>query len=67
VSIGENVKKARIAKNLSCEKLAAQIGCSTATIVRLEADKYTQGVLRLERLAAALDVTVGALVSPESQ
>lgn len=63
---GRVIREARGNSGLSREKLAAEVGVSTSTIIRLERDDQLPNVAALVRIAARLDVPViDLLPSPE--
>jgi len=62
MSLGENVKRARMAKNWSAERLAREVQCSAATIERLERDEIPGSVLRLAAIADAVGLSVDRLL-----
>ena len=61
---GESIRLAELrkAKGFSQEKLAALSGVSRVTIARLETGKTSTTLQTLERIAAALGVTVSVLL-----
>jgi DNA-binding XRE family transcriptional regulator len=62
---GAVVRRLREAKSWSQEHLAAAAGLSTRTVQRVEADSIGSAETRLA-LAAALDVPVAELMSPDT-
>jgi transcriptional regulator with XRE-family HTH domain len=59
---GQVIQQARKAAELSREKLAAEAGVSTSTIVRLERQEQLPNVAALVRIAARLSVPVTDLL-----
>ena len=59
---GEKLKKARTQCGFSQLYLAEKIGVSRSTIINYEKCKYTPNVALIERLSAALDVSMQDLV-----
>ena len=58
MSIGKNIKAIRKEKGLTQKKLAELSGIAEITIRQYEAEKYRPKVEQLEKLAAALGVTI---------
>lgn len=56
--IGTNIRKRRIAANISQEEMAARVDVDQAYISRLEAGQKNPTVSTLQQVAAALDVEV---------
>lgn len=59
--IGLNIKKHRVAANISQEELAAGIGADQAYVSRLEAGQLNPTVTTVEQVAIALKIEVKAL------
>ena len=62
-SIGEAIKKARLDKNLTQEKLAELIGIAPTHLKQLESDRRNPSVDVLFKLVFALDLSLDALFS----
>ena len=58
IAMGEKIKQARCAKNLSQAEIAREIGTDKGKISRLEAGKANPTVQTLIKLSKALDVPV---------
>ena len=58
MSIGKNIKAIRKEKGLTQKKLAELSGIAEITIRQYEAEKYRPKVEQLDKLAAALDVSL---------
>ena len=58
MSIGKNIKAIRKERKMTQKELAALTGLSDVTIRKYEADKFKPKFEQLEKLAAALGVTV---------
>lgn len=56
------IAELRKAKGMSQEQLASRSGVHRVTIARFETGKISPTLATLERLAAALDVTIDQLV-----
>ncbi len=54
--IGRNIKKLRVLKNISQEKLAEALGISTPAVSNIENGKTLTSLQTLENMAAALGV-----------
>ncbi len=54
--IGRNIKKLRVLKNISQEKLAELLGISTPAVSNIENGKTLTSFKTLEKMAAALGV-----------
>lgn len=61
-SLGTRVKAAREAANISQKALAALIGVSEYTVMRLEKGRREAGTAEIEKIAAALHVSVEYLM-----
>jgi transcriptional regulator with XRE-family HTH domain len=59
--LGAEVRRLRLEKDLSQERVAEQAGCSYKYLGRIEKATVSAGALKLIRLARALGVTVGQL------
>ena len=66
VSMGEVIRNARKAKNLSQEQLGELIGANRVTISKYESGAYFPSVPAFERLSSALGVTLSELINPQS-
>lgn len=64
--IGQRIKQARLAKNLTQENLAEQIDVSVAFLSRVERGSSHINLKRLDQLCALLDVTEGYLLNGTS-
>ncbi|MER9602788.1 helix-turn-helix transcriptional regulator [Mesorhizobium sp. M0243] len=65
--IGWNLRKFRVAKGLSQEKLALEAGIDRSYVGRVERGSENVTISTLELIAAVLQVTVAALLEePES-
>lgn len=64
--IGQRIKKARLAKNLTQENLAEQIDVSVAFLSRVERGSSHINLKRLDQLCDLLDVTEGYLLNGAS-
>lgn len=62
MSFGENLKRIRVSKNWSQNKLASKSGVSQPLIDMYEKDKRTPSVYTAYDIAVALGVTVDELV-----
>lgn len=63
MSIGNNIKKYRIAKNFSQQKLAELIGKSKSSVEKYESDKTNVPMYVLDKIAEVLEVnTISLLV-----
>ena len=67
MSIGENIRNARKALNMSQEQLATAIDANRVTISKYENGGYLPSVPALEKLAEALKTTPAALSGTASQ
>ena len=61
MSIGENIRQARHAQNMSQDDLADAIGANRVTISKYETGGYLPSVPALKRIADALGTTPSAL------
>ena len=70
MGIGERIRTAREAKNLTMDELAKQVGVNKSNVCRWEKDERTPRIEHLFRLSVLLDVDVNYLVhgrkAPES-
>jgi len=64
--IGQRIKKARLAKNMTQEDLAEQIDISVAFLSRVERGNSHINLKRLNQLCGLLDVTEGYLLNGAS-
>lgn len=60
-TVGENIRRYRKAQNLSAAKLAEKVGLIESTILHYERGIRTPGNEQLEKIARALDVSLGML------
>ena len=65
--IGERLKKARVEKNMTQEKLAEQLDVSIAFLSRIERGSSHINLKRLQQLCSILDVSEGYLLSGTSE
>lgn len=65
MTVARTVRALRQARGWSLEKLAAEAELTASTVWRVESGKVEPQVETLRRLAAALEVPVGALLIPE--
>ena len=68
--IGERLKKARVEKNMTQEKLAEQLDVSIAFLSRIERGSSHINLKRLTEICGILGITQGEIlngVAPESQ
>lgn len=63
--IGEQIKQTRERRGMSREALAAAVGCSLATIQRLEEGQEYRSLHRLALIAETLDVPLSTLLGLE--
>lgn len=61
MSIGENIKAARMAKGMSQDELSELTGANRVTISQYENGKFLPSVPALQRIATALGTTPAAL------
>jgi ribosome-binding protein aMBF1 (putative translation factor) len=64
LDVGEKIRDAREAAGLSQRELAARMGTSQAAVARLEAGGVGATLTTLQRVAAALDLTVTVDLAP---
>jgi transcriptional regulator with XRE-family HTH domain len=64
-TIGTNIRTIRKARGMSQEQLAAGIGLLRTSVANIEAGRQRVPLHTLEPIAAALNVTVGALLPAE--
>ena len=62
VALGEAIRRARLAKGISQEKLALLAEVDRSYVGRIERGDNNAAVLTLARLAAALDTTIAKLM-----
>lgn len=67
MSIGENIKKYRIAKNWTQEELAQAVGVSGPMITQLERGTKTPNMLLGKDIALALNCPLEALLDGEKE
>jgi transcriptional regulator with XRE-family HTH domain len=61
-TLGERIKKYRLARKISQRKLATLVGVANTTISLIEQDRIEPGVLKVAAIAKALDVTTSDIV-----
>ena len=66
-TVGERIKTARRNAKLTQAGLAAKIGAATGTVQQYELGKREPRLSQLEKIATALDVSVGELLGTEPQ
>lgn len=64
--VGERLKKARLSKHLTQEKIAEQLDVSVAFLSRIERGSSQINLKRLNQLCAILDVSEGYILSGSS-
>ena len=64
--VGERIKKARLDKKLTQEKIAEQLDVSVAFLSRVERGSSHINLKRLNQLCSILDVTEGYILSGSS-
>ena len=62
MTMGDRIKKARLAAGMTQQELAGHVGMGVATLSKLEKDRTSPRVEAVERLAAALARTVPHLL-----
>lgn len=62
IAVGENLRRARIERQLSLASVAEQAGISVATLSRVETDKQNVDVALLLKIARILDVSAAELL-----
>lgn len=65
--VGERLKKARLSKNLTQEKIAEQLDVSVAFLSRIERGSSQINLKRLTQLCTILDVSEGYILSGISE
>lgn len=65
--IGERLKKARIEKGFTQEKLAEQLDVSIAFLSRIERGSSHINLRRLNQICSILDITEGEILSGTSE
>ena len=65
--VGERLKKARLAKHLTQEKIAEQMDVSVAFLSRIERGSSRINLKRLSQLCSILDVSEGYVLSGSSE
>lgn len=65
-TIGENIRKARKAQNLSQDDLAEAIGANRVTISKYETGRFLPSITALEKLADVLHTTSAELTGGSS-
>lgn len=66
IEVGDKVRNAREAAGLSQRELAARMGTSQAAVARLEAGGVGSTLTTLQKVAAALDLTITVDLSAAS-
>lgn len=66
IALGKNISEKRKEIGWTQAELAEQIGVDTETISRFERGSSMPSLLRLERLAAALDMPLSGLIASSS-
>jgi transcriptional regulator with XRE-family HTH domain len=61
------IKRFRLAKKLTQEKLAELIGINRVTIARYETGRATPGLATADKLAKALDCTIEELLEEKEE
>lgn len=61
-TLGQRIRRAREARNISQERLAIELGVSWSTVNRYERDKTPPSVNRLRLIAQVLDVRLEDLL-----
>lgn len=64
---GARIREQRLQRRVSLRELARRVGVSAATLSAVENGRTGLSVTRLQDIARALEVPVGALVEPESR
>lgn len=67
MSVGENIKKFRLAKNLTQEELAKAVGVSGPMITQLERGTKTPNLLLGKDIAKALNCSLEDLLDNEKE
>lgn len=67
MSVGENIKKFRLAKNLTQEELAKVVGVSGPMITQLERGTKTPNLLLGKDIAKALNCSLEDLLDNEKE
>lgn len=62
MNVGERIKAARLAANLTQVQLAEKMGCSQQEVQRWEKGKVSPNVKTLHRIADAIGCDVGKLL-----
>jgi len=65
-ALGSAIKKARLGKSLTQEKLAEAIGITPEHLKQLESERRNPSVEVLFKLVETLDISLDALFSPEN-
>ena len=63
ILLGENLKKMRIQKGFTQEKLAYTIGAEISQISRIERGVINTSILNLHKIASALNLSVKDLIN----
>jgi len=66
VGVGQRIRAARLATGMTQEALAAAVGVSRSAVAQWETDRSGQVGANLARVAAALGVSTGHLLSGEA-
>lgn len=64
LSIGELVRKKRIEKSWTQEKLSSESGIYNRSLQKIEAGERTPSLITIFKLASALGITPDKLISP---
>ncbi len=67
MSIGDNIRRARLAKGLSQETLAARLGIRQTQVSAIERGRYVPGAQMVIRLARAIDCPTDEILMPAAQ
>lgn len=66
VTLSQRIRELRLARGLTMEALAKEVGVNRSAVAHWEAGKNSPRERLLKRLAAALGVTVGDLYSEQA-
>ncbi len=61
-AVGENIRFRRQRLRMSQRQLAVKIGVTRSAVVNLEHGRFDTGIVRLRRVASALDTSITDLV-----
>lgn len=62
MTIGTNIRKLRLAKNVTMRGLAKKVSTSPSTILKIERDGQEPGVYLANRIAKALKTTIDKII-----